>query len=272
MARLTGCMAALLVANVLAVSGAGRAAADDFLAPPPPPLEPGLEQPFSGWYLRGDVGVGFDQMSAYHSSADTAPNYADNGHGLGRQAVIGGGIGYALTYWFRADITGEYRTPTKYWALASYNLGSDAYAASIPSGVILANGYIDFGTWFRVTPFIGAGVGAAFHSFDGFTDTALGPQNLGGYGSGPTRNSVAPAWALMAGFAYSFSPNWKLEISYRYLDMGHLSNTLIWGTGGVPETQSFHMASQDIRLGLRYAFTDVPTVAPPVLAPLVRKY
>ncbi len=282
MARFSGSMQALLLAGALVGGATGIAAAADLTLPMPPPIEPvaAPAPPFGGWYLRGDVGYGFDQMSNFVSTdAATVPGFQYNGAGLGQQAIIGAGVGYQFSNWFRADVTGEYRTQSKFWANEGYYNtttdlpGVDSYSGSVRSAVVLANGYFDIGTWYGFTPFVGGGVGAAFHQFHALTDVGVGPDNLGAYGIAPDKNSTQLAWALTAGVDYSILPNWKIELSYRYLDMGNVSSYPIVCTSGCTyEQQSFHMASHDIRLGLRYVFAEVPPMAPPLQGPVVSKY
>ena len=74
----------------------------------------------------------------------------------------------------------------------------------------------------------------------------------------------------MAGVSYAITPNLRLEFGYRYLDLGNVaSNPIICSCGGTDyESEKFHLASNDIRLGLRYVFAEVPPMAPP----LVTKY
>ncbi|MGB8278095.1 MAG: outer membrane beta-barrel protein [Methylovirgula sp.] len=280
MARFSGSMQAFFLAGALMVGAAGGAAAADLTLPVPPPIEPvAAPAPFSGWYLRGDVGVGINEMSNFSSTdASFVPGFQYDGAGLGTQAIIGAGVGYQFNNWFRADVTGEYRTESKFWANEGYNggvgdVGGDGYSGSARSTVVLANGYFDIGTWYGFTPFVGGGVGAAFQQFHALTDIGLGPNNVGAYGIAPDRNLVQFAWALMAGVDYSILPNWKIELSYRYLDMGNISSYPIACTAGCTnESQSFHMASHDVRLGLRYVFAEVPLPAPPLQGPVVSKY
>ena len=78
------------------------------------------------------------------------------------------GVGYQFNNWFRADITGQYRGSANFqgtdltsfpWGGATAN-GIDNYSASKSELLFLANAYADLGTWWCVTPFVGAGVGA----------------------------------------------------------------------------------------------------------------
>jgi opacity protein-like surface antigen len=270
-------MKAIFIAGAFVVGAVNLAAAADLPMPPPPPME--APPAYSGWYLRGDVGAGLNQLSEQASTfAVSVPTgFADAGSGVGVQALADVGVGYQFNNWFRADVTGEYRLPTKYWGLESYNSTGffspdcavvcyDRYSGDVSSAVALVNGYFDIGSWYGVTPFVGAGVGVAYNMFDNLTDVGI---ETGGYGTAANRASASVAWALMAGVAYSITPNLKLEFSYRYLDMGNvLSNPINCGPGGCgsngAESERFHLASNDIRVGLRYEFADIPMMAPPL--------
>ena len=90
--------------------------------------------------------------------------------------------------------------------------------------MVLANAYVDLGTWWCMTPFIGAGVGGARVSIDNFTDQSI-VNNGGGalpvarcFGDNASKWNLA--WALHAGVAYKVTPNFTVELAYRYLDMG----------------------------------------------------
>ncbi len=285
-----GRMKALIFAAAIVLGGASNALAADLLpyAPPaPPPVEPLAPVAVSGWYLRGDLGVGinqvYDQSSTFQFS--TPGGFTENGSGVGPSAILGGGVGYQFNEWFRADITGEYRTPSNYWGLESYagTVGGgppfspncpatcyDRYSANVSSAVFLANGYVDLGTWWGVTPYVGAGIGGAYNMFNGLYDTGL---ETGGYGSAPDSGTLSLAWAVMAGVSYAITPNLRLEFGYRYINLGNVNSYGIecanggCGSNG-EESLHFNMASNDVRLGLRYIFTEAPPVAPP----LVTKY
>ncbi|MDB5532913.1 MAG: porin family protein [Hyphomicrobiales bacterium] len=148
--------------------------------------------------------------------------------------------------------------------------------ASLSRQVGMANFYIDLGNWSGVTPYIGAGVGIAYgatqgtynwyNSADGspynvnlvlpsgypfiYVDAygnKLNPQPVINYGP-QSRYQVSNtqtyqlAWSLMGGFSYDISSHMKLDINYRYLQMG------AWKT----PTASTIAKSSDVRVGIRY--------------------
>jgi len=260
-----------LLASAVAIGAFNVAHAADLGLPPPPPVEAPPPPIVGGWYLRGDVGVGFDQLNNFYSNASATPiGYSFEGAGLGQQVDIGGGVGYQVNNWVRFDVTGEYRTDTKFWALENYTVACtagpvcyDQDSGRISTFDVLANGYIDLGTWWNFTPFVGGGVGGAFHQFGNLTDYNI---STGGSGAAPTKYTTSFAWALMAGVDYSFTPNWKLEVSYRYFNGGRVQSGVY--DCGCGEVQSFQLTSNDVRVGLRYVFAEVPPPAPP----LVTKY
>ncbi len=297
---------ALLLAAAFVGVGASAQAAD--LLPPPPPIEAPPPPPdFGGWYLRGDVGVGATQMSdwRYTLAPDIATGVLPAGpvwnthRSLADTAFAGGGFGYQFNSWLRGDLTGEYRIDSAYHATNHFSFvaggvpfyGFDQYSANLGTAVFLANGYVDLGTWYGVTPFVGGGVGAAFHSLKGLTDVGHGIAN-GGYGLASDANQTNFAWAVMAGLAMNVTPNLKMELGYRYLDMGRVHSNPITcnATPCFQERHSFDLASHDVRLGFRYmlggfgggsvlaagpGFGPPPAPAyapPPPRQPLVRKY
>ena len=286
-----GSFRALSLAGVIALGAIGSASAADLL-PPAPPVEAPIMAPadFGGWYLRADAGVGATQISDLRSSfmpGFIVDNPRFESKSLSEVGTFGFGVGYQFNSWFRGDVTAEYRTPAEYLAVQSYGplfCGAgrcyDGYRGNVQSGVFMANGYVDLGTWAGFTPYVGVGVGLAHHRMKDLTDTSIVPT--GGVGFAPSTTTTNFAWAVMAGASYSLTSNLKLDLGYRYLDMGKITTASI-GCQGAPacgyEVQSFKVASHDFRLGLRYMFSDFG--AGPIMAsapmysrpgPLVRKY
>lgn len=279
------------VAMVTATAAGSAFAAD--LAPPPAPLmappPPPVMESMGGLYLRGDVGVGHMNESTARSKI-TAPNYVVPDLRYDRQsfdsvAFAGAGVGYQVNSFVRFDVTGEYRTSSKYSGLLSYrddfNTGCfggrcyDTYSGSIRSMVFLANGYLDIGTWRGITPFVGAGIGVANHRVSGITD--IGYPTLG-YGFAKDKNTSKLAWALMAGLGFEVTRNLKMEVAYRYLNMGTAESGVIGCNFAAcaNEVQRYKLQSHDVKVGFRYLLNDdAPVSAPiamPAYAPVSRRY
>ena len=142
----------------------------------PPPVED-----FGGWYLRGDIGFSnqnvksvLDTNSAAYDNVAVAQTSS-----FGSAGIFGVGVGYQFNNWFRADVTGQYRGKSNFTGLDVITgtgpftgfVGTDSYTATKSELLFLANAYVDLGTWWCVTPFVGAGVGTARVSIANFTDT-----------------------------------------------------------------------------------------------------
>ncbi|HEY3718850.1 MAG TPA: outer membrane beta-barrel protein [Roseiarcus sp.] len=290
---------ALTLTSVAVLALTRLATAADLLPPAPelpPPIAPAE---FSGWYLRGDVGISEnfskpsvsispDPVAAGLASGFLAPG-ADNtflNPTISQSALFDAGVGYQVNNWFRADVTGELRGGGEFQSLKVLNdLGNnrqfaDFYRANTSSAIGLVNAYADLGTWYGITPFVGAGVGVAYNRLSGLTDTGLSTQGrhgvfpTGGYAS--DHGATNFAWALMAGLDFNVTQNLKLELGYRYLNYGGFTSGAIncldgGGCNCTPSTISTKtLASNDVRIGLRWMIGD--NFAPPPPEPLVRKY
>lgn len=246
--------------SVLLLAGAAQAA--DYEPPPPPPVI--VQQPppafGEGWYLRGQVGVGIvaKQTLEYQRNPLNSNDFAFEQNSSADTVFIGGGVGYYFNDWLRFDVTGEYRSKTQVNAFGSYTFGGgtfgDAYQGYIDSWVVLANAYVDLGTWNCFTPFVGFGIGGAYNTLADFTDIGIGTS---GRGIGRNSSNWSLAWALYAGVSYAVTNNLKVDLSYRYLDYGSVTDTIDCIGGCNPDSYKFsNLHSHDIMLGLRWNFSE----------------
>ena len=305
------------------------AAADLLPPPPPPPYAPPVEVG-GGWYLRGDVGASVYDRAKYSTSYDYN-GYPDENRAFGNEVGGGGfagvGVGYQFTPFLRGDVTGEYRYSTglrgsEYYKGVTDENGLGSYGINKSSGhfdsaVVLANAYFDLGTWYGITPFVGAGAGYAFNRVSGYGTNgqytsptyAYDYSQGGGAGCGcaapyvpvydangnPVYNSQAItksykdkttgsfAWALHAGLAYNVTDAFKVELAYRYLNLGHAATGATFSTccgeagAGVKVKD---IEAHDVKIGVRYMLgglvaAPLPPLMPdyqPAPGPLVRKY
>ena len=320
-----GAIRALTLTLVSALALAPQfAESADFLPAAPmaePPMLRGTVAPdYSGWYLRGDVGVGATQSRKWTQPATTpaaGTTLTENirNTSLTDGAFVGVGAGYQFNNWFRADITGEYRgaisakgtyqafensiaTPCVVGGFGgACTLYQNNYPGTVQASTFLLNGYFDLGTWHNITPYVGAGVGVSRVSMRGFTDSGVNVTGTGintaGLPNGASSTvAISPisdkakwnlSWALMAGLSYDVTSNLKLDLGYRYLNVGR-------GTAGTINclcAQTFPgfsingIASHDFKIGMRWMLNDGPApvmaqapMAAPMYAPgpLVRKY
>jgi opacity protein-like surface antigen len=258
-------------------------AADMAIAPPPQMYAPPpVVEDFGGWYLRGDIGFSNQRVDRLNNALDANNTSSVQNLNFNTAGIYGLGVGYRVNNWFRADVTGEYRGNSQFYGSDRITqvggIGMDTYHATKNEWVVLANAYVDLGTWWCITPFIGAGVGGARVAVNGFTDQGIasnpiqpGPA-LAGLAYGDNVSKWNLAWALHAGLAYKVTPNVTVEFAYRYLDMGDgLTGDLktFDGTNNVNNPMTFkNITSHDLKLGVRWNF-DQPQ--PVYQQPLIRK-
>jgi len=252
-------------------------AADMAIMPPPAYAPAPVVEDFGGWYLRGDIGFSNQRVDRLNNVLDTvgAPTSVQH-NSFGTAGIFGLGVGYQVNNWFRADVTGEYRGNSQFfgtdhltYAGPSYLV--DTYNATKSEWVVLGNAYVDLGTWWCMTPFIGAGVGGARVSIANFTDQSIvsGAPPVTGLAFGDNAAQWNLAWAVHAGVAYKVTPNFTVELAYRYLDMGDgVTGDLrsFDGTNGIVNPTTFKgITSHDLKLGVRWDLSSPPDYAPPLM-------
>ena len=243
---------------------------------PAPAYAPPVVEDFGGWYLRGDIGFSNQRVDRLNNALDAGNTTSIQNNSFNTAGIFGLGVGYKVNNWFRADVTGEYRGNSQFLGKDSITyrggFGTDTYHASKSEWVVLANAYVDLGTWWCMTPFIGAGVGGARVSINNFTDQSIannGGGALPGLAFGDNVSKWNLAWALHAGVAYKVTPNFTVELAYRYLDMGDgLTGDLrtFDGTNNINNPTTFkNITSHDLKLGLRWDLSSPPVYAPPLI-------
>jgi opacity protein-like surface antigen len=251
-------------------------AADLPLAPMPIPVV----QEFGGWYLRGDIGMTNQQTNSLTNVVAPGTSVGTKFLTFDSAPLYSLGGGYQFNNWLRVDVTGEYRGNSHFHGQQVAQFGNiilpDDYNASKSEWLFLANAYVDLGTWWCVTPFIGAGIGTSRNTISSFVDigaTQVGTTILSTtYAENASKWNLA--WALYAGLAYKVTPGLSLELTYRYVNLGTATTGLTNSFDGVTVVnqtpfQFGTITSQDVMLGFRWNLgePEVPVMAPP----LVRK-
>jgi opacity protein-like surface antigen len=195
----------------------------------------------SGWYLRSDIGLRWDSLT----NAVAAPGFTDpSDNSSGNGVMFGLGAGFR-SKWIRGDLTVDYGLAEKYQGTV---VTANDVTAKIQTDTALLNIYADLGTWYRMTPYIGAGIGTARVTVSEFESTVSPP-----FSGSPTHSQWNLAWAAMAGTAFAISRNLQIDLGYRYLNFG---NTKSSDGGGYMTFRN--VAAQEVRLGLRWSFDDLP--------------
>jgi opacity protein-like surface antigen len=283
----------LVAAGAASLLWSAAFAADMPSIMPPPQYYAPPAQDFGGWYLRGDIGFSNQRVNNFRTSDPVAYSQISSlteTTNFDTGGIFDVGVGYRFNNWFRADVTAQYRGNANFKGTDVFNAsafgvaynGQDNYSATKSELLFLANAYADLGTWWCITPFIGAGVGTSRVTISGFTDNGVTNLQLPAppavpYAGGPPVASNATAasgsqwnfaWALHAGLAYQISPNVTLELAYSYVNLGSGTTGVISDFTGFQagHVMKFNdITSNDLKLGVRWNFDSPPVYAPPLV-------
>ena len=238
-----------------------------------------------GWYLRGDVGVGIAGKPSLEDIEPSVPKTFIHQEKTDSPFVTLG-VGYQFTDYLRGDVTAEYHGSSRIRGTSTYasTYGGNPstnyvmYDGHVRSLALMANGYVDLGNYSGFTPYLGAGVGAAYNqTSDVYTDALfyvagnpMVPQK--GIMSGGSKWNFA--WALHAGMSWDVNPNLKVDVGYSYKDFGQAYSgnmTCLSGSGCDEHLRVKNVAFHDIHVGARWMLDPVAK-APVYQAPVVAKY
>jgi opacity protein-like surface antigen len=246
-ARLT----TLILASALTCSLTGLKSRAADLLPPAPTLDQDVVELGTGWYLRGDVGY-IDYLQPKDVPYGLLGTLPLDGEELDKTWSLGGGIGYQVTSWARADVTIDYRFGAAFGGTRpnpTYALGIIIDHAEVESTSALLNLYADLGTWSGVTPYLGAGIGIGYNRF---TDIS---RKINALGLPPAVEVLAPhatynlAWALMAGVSVDAGAGFKLDVGYRFTHLGEARTRLDGTAAGIRLDE---LQAHELRVGARY--------------------
>lgn len=203
-----------------------------------------------GWYIRGDVGYhwsDFDQaeyITYGPTPGPVAPGTDFLEGDLKGGMSLGGGIGYQINDYFRTDLTADYWFKSDFNGSSSGGVTTDT--SSVSTWLLLANAYVDLGTYHGITPYIGAGIGGAHVDWDNLTNTPPGAEH-------PGASNWRFAYAAMAGASYCLSDKLKLDAGYRF---SHIEGGRMFEQVGAEPGPGFDngLNTHEVRAGLRYQF------------------
>lgn len=229
------------IAIVALMSVAGAVKAADIVEPAYEEVAEPAPLSTAGWYLRGDVGYVFKSKTTGNwnfynqyedvQGVDDIFKYDELRTDGG--ADFGVGAGYRFTDMFRGDLTVDYfkadaKGSTDCPSYITASLGLDFYNdchyeddTKADVWVAMANAYVDIAHFGIVTPYIGAGIGAAHVKYDDWngeevcgSDPACTGDNSKFTSEG--ESSWRFASSLMAGATVDLTQQLKLDAGYRY--------------------------------------------------------
>ena len=282
---------ALMLAAAIALMPATQAVSADYnppiyvdQAPDYQPVEVG-----SGWYLRGDVGYAFSHP---YENEETAAGFTS------KNSLFDGsiGMGYHFNDYLRGDLNFGILPSNRFGdnfvttcdgsittTISDVNTGTIVNQTNAPASApcngsnlannkaysLMANGYVDLGTYVGLTPYVGAGLGVVYSKYNRAigqrdcvettsTTTAGGFQTVNqfncddpaGYnGAVTSKASYDFAYSLAAGLSYQVSKNVSVDLGYEYFAVP--SAKYVAYDGGAFNIHK-GVDYQSVKLGLRY--------------------
>ncbi len=234
-----------------------------------------------GWYLRGDGFYAWNKLRGANYFQGSNSSLVDfTTSGIKDSYGLGGGVGYQMNSMLRADLTADYMFSSDFRGATKGSCGAGAACTSTDIAKfnaisIMANAYVDLGTYYSITPYLGAGIGGTHINWSNLSNTSCS-DTTGVCDATEThdgRSSWRFTYALMAGASVDLTCNLKADVGYRYRhvaagDMfGYKSN----GGPGYDKGMDIHEG----RVGLRYAFGNncqqPMAYVPPPVEPIIYK-
>jgi len=251
----------------MATALAAPALAADLYEPPieqAPPVAQDVQ--YGGWYIRGDAGYhksdfrGADYITygAVNNCCGVAvpvPGTKSFDFGKLKGAFsAGGGVGYKINRYFRTDLTLDYWAKSKFTGQTSDATTVSVDTSNFSALLLLANAYVDLGTWNRITPYVGAGIGGAHVKWDDLHNSFPGVDDRHNGGK-----EWRFAYALMAGASYCLTDKLDLDVGYRFshINGGKMFSYADSSAGGPGAGPGFDrgMNTHEVRGGLRYSLS-----------------
>lgn len=204
----------------------------------------------SGWYLRGDVSYVANEPYQDRFTV-TSPDFQRDKF---MPATIGFGLGYHFNDFLRAEL--NVATSPKYEGSFQRidNPGTpseEAFAGSAEGYGFtgLVNAYADLGTFAGITPYVGGGLGLAYHRIDAsepsqpYDNPLLPPVRVF------NDRDYALAYSLGAGIQYKVSSNVALDLGYQFLSSPEAKRAVLVDDGfAIVKGIDLHQ----VKVGLRY--------------------
>lgn len=134
----------------------------------------------------------------------------------------------------------------------------DPMHTSLQTHTLMFHLYRDLGKWGRFVPYVGIGIGIAYHQLDEvyFTENPFLVNRIRG------NNDIAFAWSVNVGAAYQLTQNAVLDLGYRYIDLGSITSDRIDSAGYAnPAVKFDDLTAHELKIGVRYHFGGRQTVS-----------
>ena len=202
--------------------------------------------PVGGCYIRGDIGYGWNDADATENSTGQSYQTSD----LEDAATFGVGAGCARSR-LRWDILYTYHGDNHWSGIPA---PPDPIFADIDTHSLMANVYYDWDIGRRFKPYVGAGIGLAYHDMSALdcAPAIPGVCTPGNFQRGGENLSFA--WSLMTGVGFEVSDRVTVDVGYRYIDLGEVESNSVDDVGFANPTHTVEdITSHEIKFGVRFA-------------------
>ena len=231
----------------------------------------------SGFYVGGHIGAAGVETNSniYHSVTINGSTSQDGYVPFGQERDIGLAGGVSVGYNFNEQFGAPVRVELNYTARSEskmsgkkwdylYDLEGTPFvyldhAEKVDLQTLMVNLWADIPTGTAFRPYVGGGICAAFLKYKNNTDFRLNStgEAVGTFTSG-SESATNFAWSLGGGVAYDFTPNWTMDLGYRYINAGKISTEVkrdrIFGSGTNNYKTGTKVRSHEVFLGGRYNF------------------
>ncbi|MGX9181092.1 outer membrane protein [Mesorhizobium sp. BHbdii] len=238
----------------------------------------------SGWYLRGDVGYAFSHPFEHKETVTGPLDSFTEESSLFTGSI---GMGYHVNDYLRVELNGGILPTDKFGEhqkLAATCDGSTLEAdlfgninsvpatqacdlsnnASNKGYSVMANGYVDLGTYVGITPYIGGGLGVAYNKYyksigaRDCVEVAPNPSGTGGFicddpagyeGATDSEAKFNLAYSIGAGLSYRVTKNVSVDLGYEYFAVPN-AKYVAYDDGAFNIHKGIDY--QTVKVGLRY--------------------
>lgn len=208
-----------------------------------------------------------DRMQVKNSEGKFKMN-SDTDSAFGGSFAVGYNFNPKFKVPMRAEL--EYSAFSKAKGKRSFFKGNDAipslnmlnrFEQEVGVQTIFVNFYYDEKTSTPLTPYLTAGLGIAIVDSKAKEDHFEATSGTFLYsGHGPSETDVNFAWNVGLGLAYDFSPNFSMDIGYRYADLGSAKTKRAYSIVAGQRFESDEVAKigdltmHQFHMGARYTF------------------
>jgi opacity protein-like surface antigen len=183
--------------------------------------------------------LGYDTDYGFSDGSTTGYSVAIN-EAIANTGFIEGGAGCQVSDSMRIEVTGGVRLKS-----SVSDPYVDSLSADLTSHTIFVSGFWDITNYGGFTPYIGGGVGAAYHQITDLTFPV-------GASDGSNWDF---AYHFTAGMSYDITSALKFDLAYRYINMGDaFSGTDLAAVSGPGPITIHDISAHEVKAGLRYHF------------------